>query len=79
MTNEIMKDCYTDTYNYNFALHLENSGILISALIPWNLAALVPTTTLNISSTGYLPYAFYLYIVPIVYFIHCKYSDERKT
>lgn len=79
MTNEIMKDCYTDTYKYKFALHLENSGILISALIPWNLAALVPTTTLNISSTGYLPYAFYLYIVPIVYLIHCKYSDDRKT
>jgi NhaC family Na+:H+ antiporter len=79
MTNEIMKDCYTDTYKYKFALHLENSGILISALIPWNLAALVPTTTLNISTTGYLPYAFYLYIVPAVYFIYCKYSDEHKT
>ena len=75
MTNEIMKDCYADTDNYKFALHLENSGILISALIPWNLAALVPTTTLNISTTGYLLYAFYLYILPLVYFAYCKYSD----
>jgi len=79
MTNEIMKDCYVDTSKYKFALHLENSGILISALIPWNLAAMVPTTTLNVSSTGYLPYAFYLYILPMVYFIYCKYFHNTST
>lgn len=79
MTNEIMKDCYDGADNYKFALHLENSGILISALIPWNLAALVPTTTLNVSTTGYLPYAFYLYILPIVYFIYFKFSDKTIT
>jgi NhaC family Na+:H+ antiporter len=78
MTNEIMKDCYAGNYKYKFAMHLENSGILISALIPWNLAALVPTTTLNISATGYLPYAFYLYILPMVYLIYCKYWDKPK-
>ncbi|GIM30360.1 sodium:proton antiporter [Clostridium polyendosporum] len=70
MTNEIMKDCYEDIDKYQFALDLENSGILIAALIPWNIAALVPTTTLNVSTIGYIPYAFYLYILPIVYFIH---------
>ena len=79
MTNEIMKDCYSDFDKYKFALHLENSGILISALLPWNLAALVPTTTLKVSATGYVPYAFYLYILPIAYFIYCKYFDKTKA
>lgn len=76
MTNEIMKDCYKNIDKYQFALDLENSGILIAALIPWNIAALVPTTTLNVSTIGYIPYAFYLYILPIVYFIYSKYSNR---
>ena len=76
MTNEIMKDCYNNIDSYKFALHLENSGILIAALIPWNIAALVPTTAMNVSTTGYIPYAFYLYILPIVYFIYSKYCTK---
>lgn len=75
MTTEIMKDCYNDVNNYQFALDLENSGILISALIPWNIAALVPTVTMNVSATGYFPYAFYLYILPITYFVYSKYRN----
>lgn len=73
MTNKIMEDCYDNTNKYQFALDLENSGILISALIPWNIAALVPTSTMNVSTTGYLPYAFYLYILPVIYFIYKLY------
>lgn len=69
LTSEIMKDCYEGTDKHQFALHLENSGILIAALIPWNIAALVPTTTLGVSMTGYIPYAFYLYLLPLIYFI----------
>ncbi|QXE20866.1 sodium:proton antiporter [Clostridium sp. 001] len=78
MTDKIMEDCYDTTSKYQFALDLENSGILIAALIPWNIAALVPTSTMNVSTTGYLPYAFYLYILPIIYFIHFKYSSGTK-
>lgn len=76
MTNKIMKDCYEDNDNYQFALDIENSGILISALIPWNIAALVPTTTMNVSAAGYIPFAFYLYILPIIYLIYSKYSNR---
>ncbi|MCR3759450.1 Na+/H+ antiporter NhaC family protein [Clostridium felsineum] len=76
MTNEIMKDCYKNTSKYRFALDLENSGILIAALIPWNIAALVPTTTLNVSAIKYIPFAFYLYILPIVYFIYLRFSNK---
>lgn len=78
MTSRIMDGCYDDSDKYRFALDLENSGILISALIPWNLAAFVPTTAMNVSSTGYLPYAFYLYILPVMYFMHFKFSDKNK-
>lgn len=75
MTNDIMKGCYKNTDKYRFALDLENSGILIAALIPWNICALVPTSTLSVSAVGYIPYAFYLYILPIVYFMYSKHSS----
>lgn len=78
MTNKIMEDCYNNENKYEFALDLENSGILLSALIPWNISALVPTTTMNVSTTGYLPYAFYLYILPVIYFVHFKFSSRTK-
>lgn len=78
MTNKIMEDCYNATNKYQFALDLENSGIVISALIPWNIAALVPTSAMNVSATGYLPYAFYLYILPIIYFLYFKCSNRIK-
>lgn len=79
MTNKIMEGCYNNANKYQFALDLENSGILISALIPWNIAALVPTTTMNVSTTGYLPYAFYLYILPIIYFMRIKFPNRTKV
>lgn len=78
MTNKIMEGFYNNKNKYEFALDLENSGILISALIPWNIAALVPTSTMNVSATGYLPFAFYLYILPVIYFINYKYSNKIK-
>ena len=76
MTREIVKDCYHHLDNYQLALDLENTGIIIPALIPWNIAALVPTTTLNVSAAGYIPYASYLYLLPIAYFIYSKFSNR---
>lgn len=77
MTNQILNRTSNEAESYQFALDLENSGILLSALIPWNIAALVPTTTLNVSATGFLPYAFYLYIFPIVYFLNLKFFKKN--
>lgn len=70
MTDQIMKNCYKKEENYQFALNIENSCILTSALIPWNIAALICTTTLNVNMYGFVPYAFFLYIFPLVYFLY---------
>ncbi len=51
------------------AIAIENSAVLIAALIPWNIAALVPTTTLDVSAVGFIPFAVFIYLVPLVYFI----------
>lgn len=50
--------------NYRLALDMENTVILISALIPWNIAGAVPAATLS-ADAGFIGYAFYLFLVPL--------------
>jgi NhaC family Na+:H+ antiporter len=69
MTNEIMQESYCHLDRYQLALDLENSAIVVCALIPWCTSAFIPTTMMNVSTAGFIPYAFYLYMLPIVYFI----------
>ncbi|MGV8981640.1 Na+/H+ antiporter NhaC family protein [Clostridium sp.] len=76
MTDGIMKNCYTKGENYQFALDIENSCILTSALIPWNIAALFCTTTLNVNMFGFMPYAFFLYIFPLVHFLNFFFREN---
>jgi len=80
LTNQLMAKPYKEKRldNYELALDLENTGIVLSALIPWNLAAFVPTTTMNVSSVGFIPYAFYLYLLPISSFIYLKSTDRQR-
>lgn len=56
---------------YRLALDLENTVIVISALIPWNIAGAVPAATLSVDS-GFIPYALYLFFVPLTYFFTRK-------
>jgi len=50
--------------NYQLALDLENTVILISALIPWNIAGAVPAAAISADS-GFIIYALYLFLVPL--------------
>ncbi|WP_188398298.1 Na+/H+ antiporter NhaC family protein [Sporomusa sp. GT1] len=50
--------------NYRLALDLENTVIVISPLIPWNIAGAVPAAALSADS-GFIIYAFYLFLVPL--------------
>ena len=50
--------------NYRLALDMENTVILISALIPWNIAGAVPAAALS-ADAGFIMYAFYLFLVPL--------------
>ena len=50
--------------NNSRALDLENTSVLISALIPWNLSLLLPMTILG-ANFSCMPYLIYIYIFPI--------------
>lgn len=60
------------------AIDFENTGIVLAALVPWNIAAYIPTVMLGVSMTGYWPYAFYLFLLPITYW-GMLYYKERSS
>ncbi|NJL45730.1 MAG: Na+/H+ antiporter NhaC family protein, partial [Leptolyngbyaceae cyanobacterium SM2_3_12] len=46
------------------AIDLENTAVVLSPLIPWNIAGLVPATLLMVGA-DFAPYAVYLYLLPL--------------
>jgi len=78
MTEQLVAEKYTlqESGNYKLATDLANSVIVISPLIPWNIAGLVPAKILLVDA-NFIPYASYLYLLPLVnlayYWLNDKY------
>lgn len=64
--------------NSSLAIDLENTAIMIAALIPWNVALLVPMMILG-TGASCIPYLLYIYILPIVNLISLKFRREKKS
>lgn len=79
LTLEILRDTYKNYENEDIALEFSDSAIVTSALVPWCIAALVPTSVLNISNYKFIPYAIFLYITPICHLCYCIYLDYFKN
>ncbi|WP_094604452.1 Na(+)/H(+) antiporter NhaC [Sporomusa silvacetica DSM 10669] len=63
--------------NYRLALDLENTVIMISALIPWNIAGAVPAVTLS-ADAGFIIYAFYIFLVPLTNLLTQTMMDRKQ-
>ena len=74
MTSQIMKSVYNEKKidKYNLANDISNTAVLFAPMIPWNIANLLPSTTLDVSPVGFVPYAFYLFIPFIVNYFNIK-------
>lgn len=75
MGNQLLHRSYTDRNEQ--AVDMENSGIVLSALIPWNIACSIPLVMLGVSERA-IPYAVLLYMIPLVYGLTKKYVYPRK-
>lgn len=53
------------------AIDMENSVILIACTIPWTIGCTIPLSFLNVGTEA-IPYAFYMYAVPIYYWFRKK-------
>lgn len=67
MTQQLVEENYAtqELGNYKLATDLANTVIVISALIPWNIAGLVPAKILLVDA-NFIPYTPYLYLLPVV-------------
>jgi NhaC family Na+:H+ antiporter len=61
---------------YELAVDIENTAVVISPLIPWNIAGLVPATSLMVGA-GFIPFAFYLFLIPLTNIIYYKIKKNK--
>jgi Na+:H+ antiporter, NhaC family len=71
LTQQLVEKKYRENEkgNDHLAIDLENTVVVISPLIPWNIAGLVPATIL-MTDPGFIPFAFYLYLLPLINLLH---------
>lgn len=62
MNDEVIKD------KQEMAIAIENTAVIMCALVPWSIAAAVPLATIGAPSASLL-YAFYLYLIPLWNFL----------
>ena len=76
LTQDLVKDNYQKNQldNYQLAVDLENTVVLLSPLIPWNIAGFIPATIL-MTDSGFIPFAVYLYFVPLFYYFEIKIKE----
>lgn len=81
LTSQIMKKIYKKNKfsKETLALDIENSSVVLSSLIPWNIAIAVPGLMLDVSVVKIIPYSFYVYILPIIIMIQKIKKTESET
>ncbi|HHP7230372.1 MAG TPA: Na+/H+ antiporter NhaC family protein [Xenococcaceae cyanobacterium] len=77
LTKDLVKANYQQQQldNYQLAVDLENTVVVLSPLIPWNIAGFIPATIL-MTDSGFIPFAFYLYVLPLVSYFDCKIRES---
>ena len=78
MAYPLLRDVYErcGRGNEELALDVENSGIVMAALIPWNIAGSVPLQMLDAGS-GAIPYMVLLYMIPLCYGLTKKWMTRN--
>ena len=79
MTQQLVREKYEREQldRYQLASDIENTAVVLSPLIPWNIAGLVPATML-MTDSGFIPYAVYLYLIPLFNFAYFKLVELQK-
>lgn len=81
--HQFVKKAYNEsgTDKTELAADIENTAVVISPLIPWNIAGLIPAATLMVGG-GYIIYSFYLYLIPVcclLYYVVCSKRETREN
>ncbi|NCC67517.1 MAG: sodium:proton antiporter [Clostridia bacterium] len=76
LSHQLGKDAFPD--DYDCALALENSAVVISPLVPWSIAGAVPLAVLGAPVLS-LVFAFYLYLVPLSAWLTALIARRRRV
>ena len=68
--NQLLEDDYTKRGHGRgeMALDVENSGIVLAPLIPWNISVSIPLAMLGADMSA-IPYEILLYAIPLCYWL----------
>ena len=80
MCNDLLTKPYLNTggNRQELAIDMENTVIIVVGLVPWAIACSVPLTFMGVG-IGALPWACYMYLVPICYFFTKKRWFENRA
>ncbi|HYF81605.1 MAG TPA: Na+/H+ antiporter NhaC family protein [Clostridia bacterium] len=82
LTYQLVRNMYDSAGidKYELAVDLEDTVIVISALVPWNIAGAVPAAALT-ADNSYIIYSYYLYLLPLAGLIikRIKFSGRTRT
>ncbi|WP_303188766.1 Na+/H+ antiporter NhaC family protein [Fusobacterium ulcerans] len=80
MTENIVEKVYDEKKvpRLELAKDIENSAIVLPAIIPWNIACYLPCTMLEIGSVKFIPYAAYIYLIPACTYIYYRFILKEK-
>ncbi|MDU1910081.1 Na+/H+ antiporter NhaC family protein [Fusobacterium sp.] len=80
MTENIVEKVYDEKKieRIHLAKDIENSAIVLPAIIPWNIACYLPCTMLGIGSIKFIPFAAYIYLIPICTYIYYRFILKEK-
>ena len=56
---------------------LSDSGVMVSSLIPWNVAALTSAVFMGVGVLEFVPYAFLGYVMPLIAVINILLNDKK--
>lgn len=75
LTHSLMNKVYVKNkfQPAQLAVDLENTSVPLAALIPWNTAGYVPSSTLSVGLISFIPFAFYLYLLPLTQILYIKF------
>ena len=80
MTENIVEKVYDEkkVERMELAKDIENSAIVLPAIIPWNIACYLPCTMWGRGSVRFIPFAAYIYLIPICTYIYYRFVLKKK-
>ncbi|MCJ8342263.1 MAG: hypothetical protein MJH09_05375 [Cetobacterium sp.] len=78
LTSELMKKTYEKSgkNSDDLAIDIENTCVVLCGLVPWCISISVPSAMLELNSFSIIPWAFYLYLLPLINFF---YKFQKKS